>query len=116
MKRTFPSKESTRKLIIALEKKGKKDKAGVWLGIAGKISSPTRIRAKVNLWKLSKLAAKNKGKLLVVPGKVLGTGELENSAEVAAFSFSDSAKKKIEKVKGKVISLQELIESKAKAS
>jgi large subunit ribosomal protein L18e len=53
---------------------------------------------------------------VVVPGKVLGAGSLEHSVSVAAFSFSDQAKVKISKAKGKCLSILDLLESNPKGS
>ena len=42
------------------------------------------------------------GDVIVVPGKVLGTGDLNRKVTVAAFSFSKSAVEKIRNAKGNV--------------
>jgi len=54
-------------------------------------------------------------KFLLVPGKVLGQGEIEESVNVIALEFSETAKKKIGE-KGKAIGLLEALEQKIKAS
>jgi large subunit ribosomal protein L18e len=53
---------------------------------------------------------------VVVPGKVLGAGNLDHPVSVAAFSFSAEAKSKISKAKGKCLSISELIEDNPKGS
>lgn len=116
MKRTGPTKESTRKLAVALEKYGKKKKEAVWLAIAEKLRKPRRARVKINMWKLGLLSEKFGGKILVVPGKVLGTGSATGKISVAAFEFSESAMDKIGKGKGEAIKLQGLMERNPKAS
>jgi len=60
----------------------------------------------VNIYKLSKCAEENE--TIIVPGKVLGTGDLEGSFTVAAYRFSNEAEKKISE-KGKAISIEELM-------
>ena len=45
----------------------------------------------------------------VVPGKVLGTGNLEKKLNVGAFSFSASARSKIERAGGKTFSVEEFV-------
>jgi len=46
----------------------------------------------------------------VIPGKVLGTGNLTKKTEVVAYSFSESAKIKIKKAGGKSILLEDYLE------
>ena len=50
------------------------------------------------------------GEVIVVPGKVLGSGEMDHRLTVCAFSISEMAAKKITGVGGKVITLNELID------
>ncbi|MFH1696930.1 MAG: 50S ribosomal protein L18e [Candidatus Diapherotrites archaeon] len=118
MKRTGPTKESTRALIVELEKRGKANKEDVWGEIARRLGTSTRARIRVNLWKISALAEKKnfKGKIIVVPGKVLGTGDINGAVNISAFEFSESAKKKIEAAKGKALTLRALLDAKPKKS
>ncbi|MFH1390684.1 MAG: 50S ribosomal protein L18e [Candidatus Diapherotrites archaeon] len=115
MRKTM-AKKSTKKLIVSLEKQGKKTKKAVWKSIAERLAKPARIRAKVNVDKLNKLAKKQKDKIFVVPGKVLSMGEINTKIEVACLDYSEKARKKIEAHKGKILSLTELIEAKPKES
>jgi large subunit ribosomal protein L18e len=57
-----------------------------------------------------------KNETVVVPGKVLGAGEVNHQITVTAFSFSEKAKKKIKAAKGKCLSLSELIKKNPKGS
>jgi len=108
-------KKSTKELVSALKRASRERKEGVWKDLAKRLSKPSRGLAGVNLEKLQKAAEKNKGKILVVPGKVLGKGELLLEAEVSAFGFSREAERKISE-RGKALTLQELLESKRKGS
>ncbi len=110
------AKKSTKELIVSLEKQGKKTKKNVWKSLAKRLAKPTRIRAKVNVDKLNKLAKKQKAKVFVVPGKVLSMGFIDTKIEVACFNYSEKAREKIEEQKGKVLSLSELIDAKPKES
>lgn len=114
MKATGPTKLETRKTISELEKHGKKAKQKIFLAIAEQLAKPRRQRVAVNLNKLSALAQKNAKKVLVVPGKVLSFGKVAAGMEIAAFSFSAEARKKIEHAKGKALSLKELAQGKIK--
>jgi len=107
MKRTGPTKEKTKKIISLLNKEGKNKK--IWKKIAQAVSTPRRKRTSINLWKLEKLSEKFKGKTLIVPGKVLGKGEITKTFNVAALEFSDKAKEKIKEKKGKTFNLEEAV-------
>ena len=112
MKRTGPTKERSKKVIALLEKTGRKSKNAIWLDLATRLNKPRRQRPSANLWKIEKLAKIFKGKNLVVPGKVLGQGQIGEKANVIAFEFSETAKEKIKKAGGKAIQIEEAIEQK----
>jgi len=115
MKKRTVKKKSVALLIRAMKKTGNERKEKIWKDLAARLNKPRRILPSVNIAKIDFAAGKNKGKVLVVPGKVLGKGELYNKAEVAAFEFSESALAKI-KGNGNALSLRELLDSKKKAS
>ncbi len=98
-----------------MKKTSNERKERIWRDLAERLSKPRRVLPAVNIAKINLLAVKNKGKLLVVPGKVLGKGELSKKVEVAALEFSASALTKINS-NGKAMSLVELLNSKRKAS
>lgn len=116
MKRTGPTKESTRELIVELDKHGKATKGDVWRELSGRLGRARRKRASVNLWRLNRLGRRFKNRIFVVPGKVLAWGEVDSALKVAAFEFSAEARKKIEGAKGEALTLQELIARKPKKS
>ncbi len=115
MKPTGPTKLSTKLLSNELRKKSSKSKKTIWKTISNTINSSRRSRIIVNLSKIEKMTKKNKGKILIVPGKVLGFGTLTEKTTVAALEFSEKAKKQINE-KGKTLNLKELIEGKEKES
>jgi large subunit ribosomal protein L18e len=101
-------------LVHSLRKKSKENNAPIWLAVAERLASSRRRRVAVNL---SCLNRHTKAKdIVVVPGKVLGAGHLEHAVSVAAFSFSDQAKVKISRAKGKCLSILDLLESNPKGS
>lgn len=61
--------------------------------------------------KVQKVAKDNE--TLLVPGKVLSSGELTKKVTLAAWQFSEQAKEKINKV-GKAVSIQDLMKSNPK--
>lgn len=116
VKRTGPTSKITKALVHDLEKHSKKEKKAVFDVLATALMGSTRTRAEINLHRLETLAKQNAGKILVVPGKVLGTGEINSAIEVAAFRYSGAAKNKITAAKGKAHTLSELIEKKMPAN
>ncbi len=90
-------------LIIELESREKP----VWKAIAKGLNRPKRVGHKINLYRLDKIAGGKE--TVVVPGIVLGTGEVTKKLNVAALKFSGSAKQKIEKAGGKCWELDRLL-------
>jgi len=99
-------------LIVRLEKYAKN--SNFWKAVHEFALKPRRLTPEVNLDKLSKLTLPND--TVLVPGKVLGGGELKHPLYVAAFSFSKSAIEAIEKAGGKAISIDELYKQNPKGS
>ena len=111
MKRTGPTNPELRSLIEELKKKSREHEVNLWSRVADDLERSTRQRRIVNLYKINKYT-KDK-ETIVVPGKVLGVGELDHNVIVAAFKFSGSALDKINKV-GKAISINELMKESPK--
>jgi large subunit ribosomal protein L18e len=65
---------NTRALINALRRASTKNEAKIWKRVAELISRPARKRAAVNVGKIGRYT--NAGDIVVVPGKVLGSGLL----------------------------------------
>jgi len=110
-------KLETIKLVASLEKAAKATKKAIWTDLAKRMDAPSRNDLVVSLDQLNKAATANKGKTLIVPGKVLSDGELTQKAVIVAISASESAKAKI-KMKGEFIALKDFAEKceKVKAS
>ncbi len=93
------------KLIASLKKESKP----LWKKVAYELSRPRRQRTEVNLSKIEDYA--NNETTVLVPGKVLGSGAISKKVKIAAFSFSESAKKLIANAGGHVMSIEELHKS-----
>ncbi|HUU78200.1 MAG TPA: 50S ribosomal protein L18e [candidate division Zixibacteria bacterium] len=112
-KPTGPSDPNTVALIRDLRKKGASDKKhNFWTVLSKKLEKPRRIRPAVNLSKINRYAKADE--LVVIPGKVLASGEIKGSYTVAALNFSVVAEEKIIKAGGKALSLRDLLELPAK--
>jgi large subunit ribosomal protein L18e len=95
-------------LIRLLKKKSKENNAAIWRDVAEKLSRPKKKRIAVNISKINRHTKENEE--VVVPGKVLGAGAMDHPATVAALDFSDQARAKIERAKGKCLTMSEIVE------
>jgi len=102
------------KMIRFLRKKSRENNASIWRRVAEMLSKSKRRRIVVNVSRISRYTRENDE--IVVPGKVLGAGLIDHPVKVAAFAFSDSARSKIEKAKGKCLTIPELVEMNPKGS
>ncbi len=114
MKRTGPTNYLIIRLARELRKAGNENNAKVWHRVAELILRPTRKRVEVNLSKINRYAKENE--IVVVPGKVLGSGTLDKPVTVAALSFSKGAILKIKSAGGKAITISELLKENPKGS
>jgi len=80
----------------------------VWKAVAKGLNRPRRRRYEVNLSRLEKFAKQND--TIIVPGIVLGEGEITKHVTVAALKFSSEARKKIEKAGGKCLAIEQASE------
>jgi large subunit ribosomal protein L18e len=87
----------------------KKNKAPIWLRLAEMALKPTRARKVLNLSQLDKFI--NDNDIVVVPGKVLGTGNISHKITLCSFSISSSGAKKIVQSGGKIIDVTQLIKN-----
>ena len=94
-------------LIDELKKKAYSENSLLWSRIAKDLEKPTRQRREVNLSRINMHAKDNE--IIVVPGKVLATGELSQKLTIAAWRFSKQAVEKIERAKSKAVSISELM-------
>ncbi len=106
VKRTGPTDIHVRKLISTLKKMDKP----IAKRVAKDLERPRRIRRVVNLFKIDKYA--NEGDIVIVPGKVLGVGDLTKKITISALSYSKSALEKIKASGSKVIPLEEGVKQK----
>ncbi|MCS7104572.1 MAG: 50S ribosomal protein L18e [Thermofilaceae archaeon] len=114
MKRIVSTNIHLRRLLHFLRKRAKENRAPIWLRVAELLERPTRIRPEVNLSMINRYT--NEGDVVVVPGKVLGSGVLDHKVTVAAYMFSKQARMKIETVGGRAISIPQLVEQNPKGS
>ena len=86
----------------------KKNKAPIWRALEKELSRPRRNRREVNIGALAEKT--DDGQVVVVPGKILGSGEIGHKLTVCAITISESAAAKIAACGGNLVSLSKLIE------
>ncbi|MBI3842802.1 MAG: 50S ribosomal protein L18e [Thaumarchaeota archaeon] len=92
-----------------LKNASKKNKAPIWLRLAELALKPSSARRVVNVGQIDKFTKDND--IIVVPGKVLGTGNLTHKITLCSFSISNSGAQKILNSGGKILSLSELVKN-----
>ncbi len=88
--------------------KGRQNRSPLWLAVADYLSKSRRSRIVLNLGQVSRHV--KDGDTVVVPGKVLGSGEPAPKLTIAAFKFSPSALVKVQKAGGRCIPIRQLVE------
>ena len=113
-KRTGPTNPYLKQLIETLKKRSFELGAPIWKTIARKLEKSTRRRIEVNLSDIGRNTKDND--TVVVPGIVLASGSLNKPVNIAAWRFSSSAIKSIKEAKGKILTIEDLIEENPKGS
>ncbi|BCS91847.1 50S ribosomal protein L18e [Metallosphaera javensis (ex Sakai et al. 2022)] len=104
MKRTGSTNIEKRKLIRSLAKQEKP----LWKAVAKELDVPARKMRTINLYKIDKYT--KEGDIVVVPGKVLGVGNISHKVTVFALDFSQNALNKIRGAGGKALPLSQGVE------
>src|SRR6056297_153046 len=104
MSKTNPRLSS---LIADLKSAARNSGGAVWGDVAERLQKPRRTHAEVNLGRIERYAQEDE--IVIVPGKVLGSGVLQKDITVAAVDFSGTAEKKIDQV-GQAVSLETAVE------
>jgi len=110
MKRTGPTNPVLQSLIIELKKRSSEQSVNLWKRIASDLEKPSRQRRAVNLARINRYTDEND--IIIVPGKVLGSGNLNHKLTISAYQFSGQAKDKLEKIGAKMITLLDLSKEK----
>ena len=99
-------------LIGELKDHSRSTGSSIWRDTASRLESSRKNWAEPNLSHISRHSQEKE--TVLVPGKVLGSGEINGKQTVAAFSFSDVAKNKIAASGGRTLSIRELMEENPK--
>lgn len=101
-------------IIRFLKKKSTETEASIWKTLASKLKKSKHARSTVNLSRINRCT--KDGAKVMVPGKVLGAGDLEHKISIAAFSFSKKARRKVEKIGGECLNIKEFVQKYPKGS
>lgn len=101
-------------LIISLKEKSYTEEVAIWKDLARKLERSNRRQAEVNLSQINRHSSDDE--MVLVPGKVLGSGTLDHKVQIAALNFSKTAKEKIGTVGGECLNIIELLEKNPKGS
>jgi len=96
----------TAKLIGRVYELARKQNSRFWWAIAKGLEAPRRQQPEVNLYKLERLT--KEGETVLIPGRVLGAGELTHKLNVIALSFSKTA---LQKIKGTSMTITALLDT-----
>ena len=99
--------EKLESLIKELKKTSINQKVNIWKRVAKDLEKPSRNRRIVNLYNINLNAKDNE--IIIVPGKILATGDLNKKITLAAYEISKQAEEKIISSGSKLISINELI-------
>ena len=83
------------------------EKNRIWRDIGKRLEKSRKNWTAVNVSKIAQYGKNNE--IILVPGKVLGIGNIEKSVKVAAFSFSNSAYEKLLKSGSEAMTIGELL-------
>jgi len=105
--RTGPTNIILRKTIRILYKMAREYNAPIWRAVAEELEKPRRKRRVVNLSRINRYT--KEGEVVVVPGKVLGSGTIDHKVTIAAIGFSKTALEKIKSAGGQALHILDLI-------
>ena len=114
MKETKSTNPELIQLIRFLKIQSREKEANIWRDVAEHLAKAKKQRAAVNLSRINRHTQKSD--MIVVPGKILGTGTLNHAITVAALSASEKAKEKLKAAKAKYLSIPELVEKNPKGT
>ena len=94
-------------VISQLKAQSRDTGAAVWRDVAMRLSKSRKNWAQPILSRVSRYAPE--GATILVPGKLLGSGELSANHTIAAYSVSNGAREKIEAAGGRFMTYSELM-------
>ncbi len=110
--KTGPTNEQLNGLLVELNARGHSGSSPLLLRLERDLRRSARQRRIVNLSRINRYT--KDGETVVVPGKVLASGELDHAVTIAAWKFSQQALDKIQKSKSRAMLISELVDGEIK--
>ncbi len=107
MKHNYKTNPRLLGLISNLKRQSREKEVSLWRDIAIRLERPTRNATEVNLSRINRYTKEKD--LILVPGKVLGAGELDHQLTVVALNFSEGARGKILEAGGSCLTIEQLM-------
>jgi large subunit ribosomal protein L18e len=101
-------------IIGHLKEKSYKEDVAIWKDVAKRLERSTRRYAEVNISQINRHSSPDE--TVLVPGKILGSGELDHKVNVVALGFSKKAEEKIDSAGGKCLNISEILDENPKGS
>ncbi len=106
MKKTRSTNPLMQELIKESTMKAYEEDAPIWRDVAKRLLR-SKSRAEINISRIARYTKKND--IVLVPGKLLGSGSINHPVTVGAVGFSIVAKDKLTSAGGKHMSIKELM-------
>lgn len=107
MKKINVERSDVREWLEVLAKARQTDRKPLLKRVYELVAVPARRRHSVDIYKISRHT--KEGDSVIVPGKVLGTGTMSHSVNIAALGFSASAEKSLKDAKCKIIGIKDVL-------
>lgn len=111
---TVKTNPSLNRLIDELRALSRETGSALWRDVAARLARRRQHWSEVNLSRVSRTV--KEGETAVVPGVLLGSGELTRPVTIATYRASAGARAKVEKAGGTVLGLRDLAASNPKGS
>lgn len=106
MKKTKSTNPLMQELIKESTMKAYDEDAPIWRDVAKRLLR-SKSRAEINISRIARHTKKND--IVLVPGKLLGSGSINHPVTVGAVGFSEQAKEKLASAGGKHMSVKEMM-------
>ncbi|MBI5681231.1 MAG: 50S ribosomal protein L18e [Methanobacterium sp.] len=101
-------------LIGTLKKKSYQEDVAIWKDVAKRLERSNRRYAEVNISQINRHSSPDE--TVLVPGKILGSGELNHKVDVVALGFSKKAEEKIAAAGGECLNFSGILDKNPKGS
>jgi large subunit ribosomal protein L18e len=101
-------------LIGTLKEKSYQEEVAIWKDVAKRLERSNRRKAEVNISQINRYTSPDE--TVLVPGKILGSGELNHKVNVVALNFSKKAEEKIAAAGGECLDISEILDKNPKGN